>query len=106
MNKTKKFVLGAAIAALVFCGSCSVGYLYENVKIEQEERAYLLDFIHYCQNNEGLRQIDPNKDYSKSSTHDLKNLAKFYMRQDNFADVSDYWDIKVIDNITHARAHE
>lgn len=101
MNKTKKFLLGAVIAALVFCGSCSTGYLYENVKIEQQERAYLLDFIHYCQKNEGLRQIDPSKDYSKSSTHDLKNLAKFYLNQDNFADVTDYWSMPTIESITN-----
>lgn len=101
---TRKFALGAAIAALVFCGSCSAGYLYENVKIERQERAYLLDFIKYCQKNEGLRQIDPGKDYTKSSTHDLKKLAKFYLDQDNFLDVSDYWDVSVIDNIIYNNA--
>ena len=106
MKKTKKLVLGAAIAALVFCGSCSAGYLYENVKMEREDRAYLLDFIKYCQKNEGLRQIDPSKDYTKSSTHDLKVLVKFYLDQDNFADVTDYWSVPTIESITnntHAR---
>lgn len=99
MKKTKDILLTFAFAAFVVCGSCSASYAYETHKKEQTERAYLLDFIHYCQGNEGLRQIDPKKDYSKSSTHDLKNIARFYLGQDNYADVSDYWDVRVIDKI-------
>ena len=46
MNKTKKFMLGAAIAALVFCGSCSTGYLYENVKkSDKKEHIFWTSFI-------------------------------------------------------------
>lgn len=108
MKTTKKLILGAAIAALVGIVSCSAGYVYECNKMEQKERAYLLDFIHYCQKNEGLKQIDPRKDYTKSSTHDLKNLAKFYLEQDNFADVTDYWSVPTIESITdnsYARMH-
>lgn len=95
------FALGTAIAALALCGSFSTGYVFESMRIDKQERAYLLDFIHYCQKNEGLRQIDPNKDYSKASTHDLKTLAKFYLDQDNFADVTDYWSVPAIEDITN-----
>lgn len=108
MKKNRKFLVAAAIAALSVVGSFGTGYLHQSYKIESVRREYLLDFIHYCQGNEGLRQIDKSKDYSKSSTHDLKELAKFYMEQANFADVSDYWDIKVIESITndtYARTH-
>lgn len=108
MKKTKKLTLGLAFATLVFCGCCSTGYIYESARIDKEQRTYLLDFIKYCQKNDGLRQINPNKDYSKSSTHDLKKLAEFYLMQDNFADVSDYWDVSVIESITNntnARVH-
>lgn len=103
MKKTRKVLAMFAFAAFVVCGSYSVGYAYETHKAEKTERAYLLDFIHYCQGNEGLRQIDPNKDYKKSSTHDLKKLAKFFLEQDNYADVSDYWDVRVIEGIVYPK---
>ena len=103
MKKTRNILAIFAFAAFVVCGSCSVGYAYETHKTEQTERAYLLDFIHYCQGNEGLRQINPSKDYKKSSTHDLKKLAKFYLEQDNYADVSDYWDVRVIEGIVYPK---
>lgn len=97
----KKRIVSAvvAIAILCVCGFI-VGFSYESYKVDKQERAYLLDFIHYCQGNEGLRQIDPSKDYTKSSTHDLKLLAKFYLNQDNFADVTDYWSVPTIESIT------
>lgn len=98
-----KAIAALSIATFVFCGSFSVGYAYEVHKTEQTEREYLLDFIHYCQGNEGLVQIDPSKDYKKSSTHDLKELAKFYLEQDNYADVSDYWDVRVIEGIVYPK---
>lgn len=99
MKKICRVIGVAAFAALLFGGVLTSAFAYTAHQEEVNEREYLLDFIHYCQSNEGLRQIDPTKDYKKSSTHDLKKLAMFYLEQDNFADVSDYWDIKVIDGI-------
>lgn len=99
MKKIKRYVLVVVMATLALGTIAGTAKVYGDYKFEQMNRAYLLDFIHYCQGNEGLRQINPSKDYTKSSTHDLKHLAKFYLEQDNFADVSDYWDIKVIDEI-------
>lgn len=108
-KRNRDFWMALAIASLsVVGGGYALGYVDGSYKVESAKREYLLDFIHYCQSNEGLRQIDPKKDYKKSSTHDLKKLCKFYMEQDNFADVSDYWDIKIIEDITNdtiARAH-
>lgn len=96
-----KIILVLGFSASFFCGSCACGYAYTSYQHNKAEREYLLDFIQYCQKNEGLRQIDPTKDYKKSSTHDLKEVAKFYLEQDDFADVTDYWDIKVIDGIVY-----
>lgn len=103
MKKTIKTMGVCLFAALLFGGSFTAGRAYADYKVEKQEKAYLLDFLHYCQRNDGLRQIDPNKDYSKSSLHDLKTLSRFYLEQDSFADVSDYWDIKVIDGIVYHR---
>lgn len=101
MKKTFKTVGVCLFAALIFAGSFTAGRAYTDCRVQQQEKEYLLDFIHYCQGNEGLRQIDPNKDYTKSSLHDLKTLSRFYLEQDSFADVSDYWDIRVIDGIVY-----
>lgn len=101
MKKVTKFIGVTAFAVLFFSGVTATAFAYTAHQHESLERDYLLDFIHYCQSNEGLIQIDPSKDYKKSSTHDLKKLAKFYLEQDNYADVSDYWDVKVIDEIVY-----
>ncbi len=92
-------------SALLLCGTFTAGRAYTQYKAETQDKEYLLDFLHYCQGNEGLRQIDPNKDYTKSSLHDLKKLAKFYLEQDNYADVSDYWDVSVIDEIVYPQGN-
>lgn len=82
-----------AIAALPFATS-----IYAR-KSEEWKRTELIKFIDYCKQNEGLRQIDPNKDYSRSSLHDLKTLTRFYLEQSCFDDVTDYDDIVEIDKI-------
>lgn len=104
MKTTFKAIAVAAFMALFFGGVTATAFAYNEHQCEKQERAYLLDFIHYCQGNEGLVQVDSTKDYTKSSTHDLKKLAKFYLEQDNYADVSDYWDITVIDGIVYPEA--
>lgn len=101
MKTTFKAIAVAAFMALFFGGLTATAFTYNEHKYEENEREYLLDFIHYCQGNDGLRQINPNKDYTKSSTHDLKKLARFYLEQDNYADVSDYWDVTVINGIVY-----
>lgn len=66
---------------------------------KSEEESLLVDFIEYCKTCENLRQVDPNKDYTQATLHELKNAARFYEEQENFADCTDYQQQAKIDNI-------
>lgn len=63
------------------------------------DKEVLLDFIEYCKTCENLRQVDPNKDYTHATLHELKNAARFYEEQENFADCTDYQQQAKIDEI-------
>ena len=54
------------------------------------DKEVLLDFIEYCKTCENLRQVNPAKDYTKSSLHELKTVARFYEEQEDFSDCTDY----------------
>ena len=54
------------------------------------DKEVLLDFIEYCKTCENLRQVNPSKDYTKASLHELKTVARFYEEQEDFADCTDY----------------
>lgn len=66
---------------------------------KSEEKFLLVDFIEYCKTCENLRQVDPNKDYTQATLHELKNAARFYEEQENFADCTDYQQQAKIDEI-------
>lgn len=66
---------------------------------KSEEKSLLVDFIEYCKTCENLRQVDPNKDYTQATLHELKNAARFYEEQENFADCTDYQQQAKIDKI-------
>lgn len=66
---------------------------------KSEEKSLLVDFIEYCKTCENLRQVDPNKDYTQATLHELKNAARFYEEQENFADCTDYQQQAEIDKI-------
>lgn len=66
---------------------------------EDVEKAELVNFVDYCMVTEGLIPADTAKDYSKASLHDLKSVARFYIRQDNFLDVTDYSDMEDVYDI-------
>lgn len=66
---------------------------------KSEEKSLLVDFIGYCKTCENLRQVDPNKDYTQATLHELKNAARFYEEQENFADCTDYQQQAKIDKI-------
>lgn len=66
---------------------------------KSEEKSLLVDFIEYCKICENLRQVDPNKDYTQATLHELKNAARFYEEQENFADCTDYQQQAKIDEI-------
>ena len=57
---------------------------------KSEEKSLLVDFIEYCKTCENLRQVNPAKDYTKASLHELKSAARFYEEQEDFADCTDY----------------
>lgn len=63
------------------------------------DKEVLVDFIEYCKTCENLRQVDPNKDYTQETLHELKNAARFYEEQENFADCTDYQQQAKIDKI-------
>lgn len=97
MKKRIKIVLVVAtIVALPLMGA---------QQSKNEEKSLLVDFIEYCKTCENLRQVDPNKDYTQATLHELKNAARFYEEQENFADCTDYQQQAKIDEIigrTHA----
>lgn len=66
---------------------------------KSEEKSLLVDFIEYCKTCENLRQVNPNKDYTQATLHELKNAARFYEEQENFADCTDYQQQAEIDKI-------
>lgn len=66
---------------------------------KSEVKSLLVDFIEYCKTCENLRQADPNKDYTQATLHELKNAARFYEEQENFADCTDYQQQAQIDKI-------
>ena len=63
------------------------------------DKEVLLDFIEYCKTCENLIQVNPAKDYTKSSLHELKSAARFYEEQEDFADCTDYPQQAEIDKI-------
>ena len=92
MRKRIKIVLVVAtIVALPLMGA--------GQQSKSEEKSLLVDFIEYCKTCENLRQVDPNKDYIQATLHELKNAARFYEEQENFADCTDYQQQAKIDKI-------
>lgn len=93
MKKRIKIALVVAtIVALPLMGAA----MQQN---KSEEKSLLVDFIEYCKTCENLRQVDPNKDYTQATLHELKNAARFYEEQENFADCTDYQHQAKIDKI-------
>lgn len=84
-NQIKASVVAVMIAALPLVGM-AVHTMNERVS----QRKALIQFVDYCKGCENLRQVNPAKDITKASLHDLKSMARFYESQDNFADCTDY----------------
>ena len=91
----KKYLVVAAIAALPLATIAS----YAHTHARETERKELINFIEYCKTCESLRQVNPSKDYTKASFHELKSAARFYEEQPDFADCTDYERQSQIDNI-------
>ena len=76
--------------ALVVMAAAILPLAIEGAGTQDTERKELINFIEYCKTCENLRQVNPAKDYTKSSLHELKTVARFYEDQEDFADCTDY----------------
>ena len=85
--------------ALVVMASAILPLAIEGAGTQDTERKELIKFIEYCKTCENLRQVNPAKDYTKASLHELKSAARFYEEQEDFADCTDYQQQAEIDKI-------
>lgn len=92
MRKSIKLVL--VVATIVALPIMAAG-----MQDDSKDREALVDFIEYCKTCENLRQVNPAKDYTKASLHELKSVARFYEDQEDFADCTDYQQQAEIDKI-------
>ena len=76
--------------ALVVMAAAILPLAIEGAGTQDTERKELINFIEYCKTCENLRQVNPAKDYTKASLHELKTVARFYEEQEDFADCTDY----------------
>lgn len=86
-------------SALVVAAIAVLPLMVAGMRGTINDKEVLLDFIEYCKTCENLRQVDPNKDYTQATLHELKNAARFYEEQENFADCTDYQQQAKIDKI-------
>ena len=92
MKKSIKLLLVVMAAAIL-------PLAIEGAGTQDTERKELINFIEYCKTCENLRQVNPAKDYTKASIHELKSAARFYEEQEDFADCTDYPQQAEIDKI-------
>ena len=90
----KRFKLVLVVATIVALPLMAAG-MQDTIN----DKEVLFDFIEYCRTCENLRQVNPAKDYTKASLHELKSVARFYEEQDDFADCTDYQHQAEIDKI-------
>lgn len=76
--------------ALVVAAIVALPLMAAGMQDTINDKEVLMDFIEYCKTCENLRQVNPAKDYTKASLHELKSAARFYEEQENFADCTDY----------------
>ena len=76
--------------ALVVAAIVALPLMAAGTQDDSKKKEALVDFIEYCKTCENLRQVNPAKDYTKASLHELKTVARFYEEQEDFADCTDY----------------
>lgn len=86
-------------SALVVAAIAVLPLMVAGMRGAINDKEVLLDFIEYCKTCENLRQVNPAKDYTKASLHELKSAARFYEEQEDFADCTDYPQQAEIDKI-------
>ena len=85
--------------ALVVMAAAILPLAIEGAGTQDTERKELINFIEYCKTCENLRQVNPAKDYTQATIHELKNAARFYEEQEDFSDCTDYQHQEEIDKI-------
>ena len=85
--------------ALVVMAAAILPLAIQGAGTQDTERKELINFIEYCKTCENLRLVNPAKDYTKASLHELKSAARFYEEQEDFADCTDYPQQAEIDKI-------
>lgn len=86
-------------SALVVAAIAVLPIMVAGMRGAINDKEVLLDFIEYCKTCDNLRQVNPAKDYTKASLHELKTVARFYEEQEYFADCTDYQQQAEIDKI-------
>ena len=86
-------------SALVVAAIAVLPIMVAGMRGAINDKEVLLDFIEYCKTCENLIQVNPAKDYTKSSLHELKSAARFYEEQEDFAECTDYPQQAEIDKI-------
>lgn len=76
--------------ALVVAAIVALPLMAAGMQDTINDKEVLMDFIEYCKTCENLRQVNPAKDYTKASLHELKSAARFYEEQEDFSDCTDY----------------
>ena len=77
-------------SALVVAAIAVLPLMVAGMRGAINDKEVLLNFIEYCKTCENLRQVNPDKDYTKASLHELKTVARFYEEQEDFSDCTDY----------------
>ena len=85
--------------ALVVMAAAILPLAIEGAGTQETDRKELINFIEYCKTCENLRQVNPNKDYTQATLHELKTVARFYEEQEDFSDCTDYQQQAEIDKI-------
>ena len=77
-------------SALVVAAIAVLPIMVAGMRGAINDKEVLVDFIEYCKTCENLRQVNPSKDYTQATLHELKTVARFYEEQEDFSDCTDY----------------
>lgn len=96
----KKAIICAFMLVALFASCSHEDENYLSLGYTNSQRELLFDFIGYCQGCTGLEQncIKPKKSDCDIL---LKRVARYYGDQENFADVTDYWEQADVDRLIY-----
>lgn len=79
-------------AIFILCAAALLASCVGERHLTKDERATLYDFVEYCSRNEGLHH-DTCFLSRQSGDVALETAARYYVEQENFYDVTDYWEM-------------